>query len=98
VLIGGQGPTVLERVLDNGDRWCPQFKPGVFERNAELRAREQRPIEVDLLLMPADPVLIERARELGVRRVVHALPSVGRGPLERALELWEAAIAQVRGV
>jgi probable F420-dependent oxidoreductase len=97
VLIGGHGPTVLDRVLDYGDGWCPLFHPGVFERIAELRARSQRPIEVDLLLMPADPALIERARELGVRRVVHALPSVGRRPLERALEVWESAIAQVRG-
>jgi hypothetical protein len=35
--------------------------------------------------------------ELGVERVVHRLPSSGRGPLERALDRFETTVAESHG-
>jgi probable F420-dependent oxidoreductase len=97
ILVGGDGPTVLDRVLAFGDVWFPNYRPGILERADELRARADRPIEVQLMGVGADPAELERAEQAGVTRVVHWLPSAGRGPVEQALERWESAIAQLTG-
>ncbi len=45
VLVGGEGPTVLDRVLAWGDAWMPNHAPsGILERAAQLRARAERRI------------------------------------------------------
>ncbi|MGH8887898.1 MAG: LLM class F420-dependent oxidoreductase [Egibacteraceae bacterium] len=97
VLVGGSGPTVLDRVLAFGDAWFPNHGSGIFERVQELRARADRPIEVHVVGVPADPRELERVRDAGMRRALHWLPSGARGPVERALERWEAAIAELNG-
>jgi probable F420-dependent oxidoreductase len=98
VLVGGAGPTVLDRVLGFGDAWFPNFAPErLSERAAELRARAQRPIELQIMGVPADPKVLERMHELGARRVVHYIPSANRGVVEAALQRWEAAIAEFTG-
>jgi alkanesulfonate monooxygenase SsuD/methylene tetrahydromethanopterin reductase-like flavin-dependent oxidoreductase (luciferase family) len=99
VLVGGDGPTVLDRVLAFGDAWFPNYRPekGILERIAELRSRADRPVEVQLIGVPADPRELERARDAGARRALHWLPSAPRGPVERELERWESAIAELLG-
>ena len=99
VLIGGHGPTVLDRVLAFGDGWLPNYggDEHFFARLSELQARAERPIEADVLAMPADPRELERVRDAGARRALHWLPSGGRSTVEAALERWEAAIAQLNG-
>jgi probable F420-dependent oxidoreductase len=99
VLIGGNGPTVLDRVLAFGDGWFPNDLRGdrVYERIEELRARADRPIAVHLVGMSAKPEAIERAAAAGVDRVIRWIPSAPRGPIEAALERWEQAIAEFNG-
>lgn len=98
VLVGGNGPTVLDRVLAFGDAWFPNFgRNGIFERARELSDRAERPIEVMVLGVPADPAVLERCEQAGIRRVVHWVPSAGRGPVERALDRFETALADLRG-
>jgi probable F420-dependent oxidoreductase len=98
VLVGGDGPTVLDRVLAFGDGWLPNYRgDAIFERVKELRARAGRQVEVQMLAAPADPRVLEAMRKAGVRRALHWLPSGPRGPVERALERWEDAIAEVNG-
>ena len=99
VLIGGHGPTVLERVLSFGDGWLPNYggDEHFFARLSELQERAERPIEAHILAMPADPRELERVRDAGARRALHWLPSGGRSTVEAALERWEAAIAQLNG-
>jgi probable F420-dependent oxidoreductase len=94
VLVGGTGPTVLDRVLAFGDGWFPNYAPEVFDRIGELRARADRPIEVQMMAVPADPKVFEQCREAGVRRVARWLPSGPRSRVERALDEWESAIAE----
>ncbi len=96
VLVGGGGPTVLDRVLAFGDAWFPNWgevEREVEDRVAELRGRAERPIDVMAMGVPADPAVFERCERLGMTRVVHWLPSHGQGQVEAALERWEAAIA-----
>jgi probable F420-dependent oxidoreductase len=98
VLVGGGGPTVLDRVLAWGDGWFPQWHDkDLFERIAELQARADRPIEIQVLSVPADPKVLEQLENAGVRRASRWLPSGPWSVVEAALENWEAAIAELTG-
>ena len=98
VLVGGNGPTVLDRVVEFGDAWFPNFARGeVLSRIPELRERAGRHVPVVLMSAPADARALERCREAGVQRVVRWLPSAGRSRIEQALERFEAAVAELNG-
>ncbi len=98
VLVGGNGPTVIDRVLAFGDAWFPNYAGGdVLDRVDELRSRADRPIDVMVMGVPPDAAVLERLEAAGCRRVVHWLPSSGRSGLEAALERWESAIAELTG-
>jgi probable F420-dependent oxidoreductase len=100
VLVGGGGPTVLDRVLAFGDAWFPNWgevEDDFEQRIDQLRARQERPIAVMVMGAPSDPAVLERCERAGVARVTHWLPSNGRGPVQASLERWEAAIAQLLG-
>jgi probable F420-dependent oxidoreductase len=99
ILVGGDGPTVLDRVLAFGDVWFPNYRDPdrLYERKDELQSRADRRIEVQAMGVPADPSHLERAEQQGLTRVVHWLPSAGRAPVERALEQWQNAILEFTG-
>jgi alkanesulfonate monooxygenase SsuD/methylene tetrahydromethanopterin reductase-like flavin-dependent oxidoreductase (luciferase family) len=71
VLIGGNGPTVLDRVLAFGDAWFPAPEPQLPERMRELRDRAERPIDVIVMGAGNDPAELASLRSDGVRRAVH---------------------------
>jgi probable F420-dependent oxidoreductase len=100
VLVGGGGPTVLDRVLAFGDVWFAQHRERPLERIAELRARAAeagRDIPVDVIGVPPKAEAIARYEGAGVRRVSFWAPSAGRAVIERALEAFERAVADVHG-
>src|SRR5215208_3466585 len=97
ILVGGSGPTVLDRVLAFGDSWFPNYGDLDGGRVEELRSRAERNIGVDVIGMPPKAEAIERCAELGVRRASPWLPTGGRSTVERNLEKWEAAIAEFTG-
>jgi probable F420-dependent oxidoreductase len=98
VLVGGEGPGVLDRVLAFGDAWFPNHAPeGILERAAELRSRADRPVDLMVMGVPADARALEAYANAGFRRALHWLPSAPRGPVERALDRYETAIAELYG-
>src|SRR5947209_16264744 len=100
VLVGGNGPTVLDRVLAFGDAWFPNYSRGggdLLERWNELRRRAERPVDFMAMGVPDRAEVLERLHNAGCRRVVRWVPSAGRGRVEQALERWEAAIAEFTG-
>jgi probable F420-dependent oxidoreductase len=98
VLVGGNGPTVLDRVLSFGDAWMPNNTgEDLLARARELWGRADRPIEVMIMGAPAKAAVLEQFANAGVRRVVRWIPSATLGPVERALERWEDAIAELHG-
>jgi probable F420-dependent oxidoreductase len=100
ILVGGEGPTVLDRVLAFGDAWFPNYRgepEALLARAQELRSRAERPIDVQVIGVPAKPEVLEQFEQGGITRVVRWIPSAGRGPVEQALERWEAAIAELHG-
>jgi probable F420-dependent oxidoreductase len=100
ILVGGSGPTVLDRVIAFGDAWFAQHADDPLDRVGELRTRAEaagRVIPLDVIGVPADPAVLERYAQAGVRRVSFWAPSAGRGPIERALDAFERAVADVNG-
>jgi probable F420-dependent oxidoreductase len=98
VIVGGNGPTVTDRVLAFGDAWMPNYAPeGILDRAAELRARADRHLDLMVIGVPADPAVLEQFEKAGFRRAVHWLPSAGLSSVERALERFESAVADLHG-
>jgi probable F420-dependent oxidoreductase len=97
VLVGGLGPTVIDRVLAFGDAWFPNWTPDILDRAAELRSRAERPIDFMAMGPPADPKVIEELAAAGTRRVSWWLPSGGYSVIEPVLEKVERAIAEFTG-
>ena len=101
VLVGGNGPGVLDRVLAFGDVWFPNWSRGqVLERIPELRERAAeagRDVPVYVMGAPSDARELERMREAGAARAVHWVPSAGRSLIEADLARFEAAVAELNG-
>jgi probable F420-dependent oxidoreductase len=98
VLIGGGGPTVLDRVLAYADGWFPQWHDkDLLPRIAELRSRAERPIQVQVLSVPPKAEVLEKLQQAGVHRVACWLPSGPWSKVEPALERWEHAIGELTG-
>ncbi|MGH8891018.1 MAG: TIGR03619 family F420-dependent LLM class oxidoreductase [Acidothermaceae bacterium] len=98
VLVGGGGRGVLDRVRSFGDAWFPNFSTeGLLDRAAELRSSSERPIDLMVMGIPAEPKVIEAYESAGFRRIVHWLPSSGRGVVEQAMERFENALFEVHG-
>jgi probable F420-dependent oxidoreductase len=82
VIVGGDGPRTLARVVRYGDGWMPIVgRPAadLGPRIAELRrlaaaAGRDPDIPVSLFYAPPDPEFIERQLELGVERLIFSLP------------------------
>jgi hypothetical protein len=89
---------VFDRVLAFGDGWMPNYAPsGILERADELTAKASRRISLQVMGIPADPRELAAYAAAGFDRALHWLPSAGRGPVERALDAWESAIAEFTG-
>jgi probable F420-dependent oxidoreductase len=104
VLVGGNGPGVLDRVLAFGDEWFPNRigdDDGMIERFGELarRAREagRGPIPITQGGRMRDPARTERFERAGVHRSVVWLPSRGPSEVEEAMDRYAAAAATYNG-
>ena len=81
ILVGGDGPSVLKRVLEYGDGWFPlhgRSPVPIGERIAELNALTaeygREPIPVTLFAGPAQQQTVEEHLEAGVDRYVFNVP------------------------
>jgi probable F420-dependent oxidoreductase len=95
ILVGGNGPTVMDRVLEYGDAWMPNHDDGIVERIAELRERADRDIEVVVMGPPCDVAVLAAYEQAGVARVLFWLPSGRRWVVEAELDRVEAVMAQL---
>ncbi|GAA3737979.1 LLM class F420-dependent oxidoreductase [Salinactinospora qingdaonensis] len=100
VLVGGEAPTVIDRVLDYGDGWLPRWRGEVEplrERIAELRRRcaaEEHPrLPVTVFGMSAKPETLATAiAELDADRLLVTLPTMPRDETLRYLDDLAATI------
>jgi hypothetical protein len=76
----------------------PNYAPeGILDRAAELRARADRHIDLMVMGVPADPRVLEQFEQAGFRRGLHWVPAAPMGPVERELDRFEAAVAELHG-
>ena len=93
VLVAGNGPRTLERVLEYGDGWIPipgrgavPLGEGTARLRAEAAERGRPPIPVTVFGTRPEPEVIEHYAKAGVDRVLFRLPSV---PASEALGLLD---------
>jgi probable F420-dependent oxidoreductase len=90
VLVGGNGPKVLERVVAFGDEWMPNRVTGLTDRVAELNrlAAEAGRDAIPVTLSGArpDPEAIERGEQVGVHRCSFYIDPADAGETERQLD------------
>jgi probable F420-dependent oxidoreductase len=95
VLIGGEGPTVLDRVLSHADGWMPRSVPGddveaLGRRIAELRGRAadagRGHIGVTVFGAAPDRAVLDEYEGAGVDRVLYSLPDAGEAEVLRTLD------------
>jgi probable F420-dependent oxidoreductase len=102
VLIGGEGPRVLERVLDYGDGWAPNAGPGVAERIVELRQRATAhgriTPTVTVMHVPEDPDEIARYEAAGANCCVFSLPSAVDAEVRSILDRQAELVARYRAL
>lgn len=100
ILLAGNGPRVLERVVAWADGWCPLPFPDVPERVVELRARAAergRDVTVSVLGLPVPKGAadLEVWLDAGVDRCVFRLPPAQPGEAERLVTAIRQTIDQV---
>jgi probable F420-dependent oxidoreductase len=88
VWVGGNGPTVEDRVLRFGDGWMPNVidDDELLSRVAALRSRAGRAVPVTINASPRRPERLARYAEAGIERAVFYLPSAGRAEIEKRLD------------
>jgi probable F420-dependent oxidoreductase len=82
VLLGGNGPNILKRVVAYGDEWMPN-RGTALQRIPELRELEQAAGRghIPVSFYPREAAAdIERADETGVDRCIFYVPAEGRAP------------------
>jgi probable F420-dependent oxidoreductase len=82
VLLGGNGPNVLKRVVAYADEWMPN-RGTALQRIPELREMEQAAGRghIPVTFYPREAAAdIERAGETGVERCIFYVPADGRAP------------------
>jgi probable F420-dependent oxidoreductase len=82
VLLGGNGPNILKRVVAYGDEWMPN-RGTALQRIPELRELEQAAGRghIPVSFYPREAAAdIERAGEAGVERCIFYVPAEGRAP------------------
>ena len=103
VLLGGDAPRVLERVVAWGDGWLPnrvtpvelREKRATLDRLAREAGRDPAAISISVHGQPADRDLIARLHEAGATRVI-VRPATSKSEPEMVRELTRIAEAVLR--
>ena len=105
ILIGGEGPHTLQRVVDWGDGWFPRGRAGeerILAGLADLRARaaragrDMKTLSVSVFGAAPDPAALQRYAAAGVTRALLRLPSEGRESILPLLDQYAKFIPSVR--
>jgi probable F420-dependent oxidoreductase len=103
VLVGGNGPKVLDRVLAFGDEWMPNRigdEEKFFARVAELQERARTvgrdSIPVTFSGAPSKPDLIGRLANAGIHRCVFYVPPAPAGEIERHIDKRAALVEEAK--
>jgi len=100
VIIGGDGATTFDRVVEYGDGWMPIMRPKTnpLERIPELRerlkkaGRDPKTAPVSIFFAPPKKEVLSTLEAAGVERAIFGLPSEGREAVLPRLDAYAAAL------
>jgi alkanesulfonate monooxygenase SsuD/methylene tetrahydromethanopterin reductase-like flavin-dependent oxidoreductase (luciferase family) len=100
VIIGGDGATTFDRVVEYGDGWMPIMRPKTnpLERIPELRerlkkaGRDPKTAPVSVFFAPPKKEVLSALEAAGVERAIFGLPSEGRDAVLPRLDAYAAAM------
>lgn len=99
VLVGGAGPSAIDRLLEYGDEWYPINRGDPARLAAQIVELQRRAAEVDRAPVPVslyaatpEAAALDRYRGMGIGRAVLLLPSQGRDAVLRRLDGWAAEL------
>jgi len=86
IIIGGDGATTFDRVIEFGDGWMPILRPHVnpVARIPELRerlkqaGRDPRSVPISIFFAPPKREMLDSLAAAGVERAIFGLPCEGR--------------------
>jgi probable F420-dependent oxidoreductase len=103
ILVGGNGPNVLDRVLAFGDEWMPnrigdeeKFLARVAELQERVRTAGRDSIPVTFSGAPAKADLIGRLANGGIHRCVFYVPPAPPGEIERHIDKRAALVEEAK--
>lgn len=100
VLIGGEGARVLERVVEYGDGWMPNWEPNTVERVADLHRRSEAAgrgrLPVTVYAVPFDADVVAACVAAGVDRISFNLPSDTVENVEATLDRIASVMGRAR--
>jgi len=92
VLVGGNGPTVVDRVLAFGDGWIPMafdlesLAAPIADLRTRAAAQDRGDLPVTVCALAPSPENLARAEELGVARVLFAIDAASADDTARQLD------------
>jgi probable F420-dependent oxidoreductase len=97
VLVGGNGPTVIDRVVRFGDEWFPLAadRRKLARQAAELRTKAGRTVPITLWGGASTPGDLDELTDLGVHRVLLPLRDADRADVLAQIDRYAALISRV---
>jgi probable F420-dependent oxidoreductase len=100
VLVGGDGPRTLERVVEYGDGWMPiggrggseHFKERIAELQRMAKEAGRDPIPVSVFGAAPQPETVERFEAMGVERILFSLRSAPADEVLPAMKRYAEVI------
>jgi probable F420-dependent oxidoreductase len=101
ILMGGDGPTTFDRVIEFCDGWIPigarltniAERLATLRKRAEAAGRDPKSISVSIFGVKPQRAFIDELERTGVDRVIFKLPSAGRDVVLPILDKYAALIA-----
>jgi probable F420-dependent oxidoreductase len=102
ILVGGDGPTTFDRVIEYGDGWMPipgrgekPFSERLQEFNELAEAAGRGKLPVSLYGVPPRPEVLNHYAEIGVERAMFRLPPVAKDEALGHLDRYESVQREV---
>jgi len=103
IIVGGDGPRTLQRVVKYGDEWMPIFRgnpapfPEKIQRLQAMAAEAGRgEIPVSLFFAPDDAQVLAPMQEMGFSRLIFRMPSVARDEALARLDVLSRVMEQMK--
>jgi alkanesulfonate monooxygenase SsuD/methylene tetrahydromethanopterin reductase-like flavin-dependent oxidoreductase (luciferase family) len=100
IIMGGDGPTTFDRIVEYGDGWMPILRPHtnpvarIPELHARLKEAGRTPesAPVSIFFAPPDREKLDALEAAGVSRAIFGLPSAPRDAVLRRLDVFATAM------